>query len=472
MRTRESTEATISAVIAIIFDVLAVAAGLWLSMWIRFDSGWDWLPELQLGIQTVDQRRVVGGLATGIFILTFYFCKMYTRPQMGRFEDKVPRIIKAILVSYIIYFAVDSALRIDPGFSRPALAISFFTVSVFVLLERYIIYRIEWNAARHMHKFKKVLILGTDPMAFRMQRAIKGEPFFRAQIVGHLQLNGSEDDAVPETQILGHMTDLKEVVEEHGVNQIILTDISIPHEKMVDLIVFCEQNLISINLVPDIFRILTSGVVVQTLDGIPIIGLSKWPLDRFINRLRKRIFDVTASSLGLIVLAPLIFFFGILVKCSSRGPMFYKQKRIGEDGKNFILYKLRTMNADADKDGPQWTKENDPRRTKLGSFMRANNIDELPQLWNVLWGDMSLVGPRPEQPHYVDEFKEVYNQNRYMVRHASQPGITGWAQVNGLRGDTSISDRVKYDLYYLENWSFSFDFKIILRTLFAHKNAY
>jgi exopolysaccharide biosynthesis polyprenyl glycosylphosphotransferase len=229
--------------------------------------------------------------------------------------------------------------------------------------------------------------------------------------------------------------------------------------------------MIAFNFVPDLFRLLTINMEVQNVDGIPILGTAKWPLDLFWNRVAKRMEDIVGSAAGLLFSAPVIAVAALLIKITSPGPIFFKQERCGEKGRRFNIYKLRTMRIDAeDKTGPVWAVENDPRRTRIGAFLRAHNIDELPQFWNVLKGDMSLVGPRPERPHFVEQFKE--DISRYMWRHFSRPGVTGWAQVNGLRGNTSISDRVNYDLYYLENWSLSLDFKIIARTFFARSNAY
>ena len=185
----------------------------------------------------------------------------------------------------------------------------------------------------------------------------------------------------------------------------------------------------------------------------------------------KRGEDIIGATIALLLSSPIIILAAIMIKRASPGPIFYKQERCGENGKNFNLYKLRTMQIDAEENsGPVFTAENDPRTTKIGALLRKTNLDELPQLWNVLKGEMSMVGPRPERPHFVEKFKT--DINKYMWRHVSKPGMTGWAQVNGLRGNTSIEDRIKYDLYYLENWSLTFDFKILVRTLFANKNAY
>jgi exopolysaccharide biosynthesis polyprenyl glycosylphosphotransferase len=210
---------------------------------------------------------------------------------------------------------------------------------------------------------------------------------------------------------------------------------------------------------------------VQSLEDIPLLGISRWPLDRFWNRMLKRMEDVAGAVVGLVITAPIMAVAAVLIRMDSPGPVFYRQERCGEGGRLFGLYKLRTMQQDAESSsGPVFTVENDPRRTRVGAILRHWNIDELPQFWNVLNGDMSLVGPRPERPHFVEQFREEIS--RYMWRHVSKPGLTGWAQVNGLRGNTSIQERIKYDLYYLENWSLTFDFKILAKTLFARQNAY
>jgi exopolysaccharide biosynthesis polyprenyl glycosylphosphotransferase len=193
-------------------------------------------------------------------------------------------------------------------------------------------------------------------------------------------------------------------------------------------------------------------------------------LDQAGARILKRLFDIGFSLAALLATAPILILAAIAVKCTSKGPVLYKQERCGEKGKRFQMIKLRTMVAEAEKEGPGWTTPDDPRRTPVGGFLRKWNIDELPQFWNVLLGHMSVVGPRPERPHYVEQFKEEIE--RYMRRHVHKPGITGWAQVHGLRGDTSIEERITYDLFYLENWSPGLDIKIILKTLASRENAY
>ena len=462
----------IASVVATLVDALAVYAGLTLAIWLRFHL--DWFQELFPDKLPPPLEHLVSLRLyfTGVAVLTFRFIGLQQRPEFGRFEDKIPRIIRAILTSLLLYIAVEAAARLDPQFPRAALVMSVFTLTFTLLLARYILYRIEWNLARHMEKINHVLVVGTDEIAVRLQDAIHHEPFLRSDIVGFLSTG--IDPPAPEldpAQLLGTVDDLPTLLADGPANQVILADIEIKHARMVHIIVACEKQYATFYLVPDMFRILTSGVEVQNMGSVPVIGMKKWPLDFLHKRFLKRSFDLCGALVGLLLAAPVIAIAAGLIKATSPGPVFYRQERCGQTGQSFIIYKLRTMRADAESDEtPGWTTEDDPRRTRVGVCLRRSNIDELPQFWNVFKGDMSLVGPRPERPFYVEQFGDEIE--RYMRRHVQRPGITGWAQVNGLRGDTSIAERIKFDLYYLENWSLAFDVKIILKTLFARANAY
>jgi len=228
----------------------------------------------------------------------------------------------------------------------------------------------------------------------------------------------------------------------------------------------------SVRLVPDLARAFTLNTSVEELDGMPIVRVAETP-DQGWNGLLKRSFDLVLSALGLLLISPLLLLIAILVRLDSPGPVLYRQERVGSNGRRFQMLKFRSMKADAEATGAGWTTPGDPRRTRLGTWLRKLSLDELPQLWNVLRGDMSLVGPRPERPMYVDQFRGTIP--RYMLRHHVKAGITGWAQVNGLRGDTPLDQRVEYDLYYIRHWSLLFDIRILWMTLgrvFRDANAH
>ena len=241
----------------------------------------------------------------------------------------------------------------------------------------------------------------------------------------------------------------------------------------MELIENTSREMLDVKVVPDLLQVIALRARLEDLDGIPVINVNDVPLQGF-NSIVKRTIDVALSFAALVVLALPLGIIALLVRLTSRGPVLYRQDRMGLDGKSFSILKFRSMHDDAEREtGPVWAQRNDPRVTGLGSFLRRANLDELPQLWNVLRGDMSIVGPRPERPHFVEQFKHRIPQ--YMLRHKVKAGLTGWAQVNGWRGNTPLEKRIEYDLYYIENWSVRLDLKIMWLTIikgFFHKHAY
>jgi exopolysaccharide biosynthesis polyprenyl glycosylphosphotransferase len=468
MRNRDTFDVMCS-VGGIVADALAVFGGFMLATWIRFDSGW--IPMLH----AEPSRRLYiygAGVATLLFLFIYRSVGLYERPQAGAMVDRVPRVTRATLWGILLATALAFVIRTEPPFSRLTVAIASFTVLVLVLVEKTILFYTELHLARQKGKAQRVLVVGADEVAVHIRRALENEPRLQSEVVAFIAPGEQEiDEHIPGELIKGDLDDFERIVQEERVSKVIMAEAALSHARMVSIILYCEREVIDFALIPDLFRVLTSDVNIQTVDGIPLLGIGEWPLDMFWNRVWKRAEDIVGSAVGLILSAPVIAVASVLIKCESRGPVFFRQERCGESGKQFYLYKLRTMKEDAEAEtGPVWTTPDDPRRTKIGAFLRQWNLDELPQFWNVLRGDMSLVGPRPERPHFVEQFKE--DISRYMWRHVSKPGITGWAQINGLRGNTSISERIKYDLYYLENWSLAFDFKILIKTFFSRKNAY
>ncbi|MBU0714522.1 MAG: undecaprenyl-phosphate glucose phosphotransferase [Verrucomicrobia bacterium] len=471
MRVRDTSDVLASCT-AIAGDALAVFIGFLLATWLRFDSGLIPLFHDQPPVHLYGMYAQGAFVGAFLFLLIFQSLGLYVRPQIGTFGDKIPRLVHGVLLGLLVAVALAFVLRTEPPFSRVTVLVSVVTVLLLVLLERYALFRWELHLARHRCVVNRVAIVGTDAIAARLKKALKQEPRLGAQVVAFFQTRAGETHPdIPRELVKGTLDDLRAFIESNQADQVILTDTTIDHACTIELILLCEQSLVTFTLVPDLLYVMTGRVDMQTIAEIPLLGVSRWPLDNFWNRLVKRVEDVLSALCGLILAVPLLLVFAILIKRDSPGPVFYRQERCGESGRPFQLIKFRTMVLDAEVGtGPVWAVENDPRRTRIGAFLRRHNLDELPQLWNVLKGEMSLVGPRPERPCFVEQFKEEIS--RYMWRHASKPGLTGWAQVSGLRGNTDIRERIKYDLYYLENWSLAFDFKILAKTLFSRENAY
>jgi Undecaprenyl-phosphate glucose phosphotransferase len=261
---------------------------------------------------------------------------------------------------------------------------------------------------------------------------------------------------------LGQPEDLPELIDDYRVDEVSIAMPEKGHREVMGVISYCERGRVSIKVFPDFFQFIASEADIDDLGGLPLLSIRDYAM-RGYQLIFKRLMDIVVSAFSLVLLSPLMILTSIAVKLESPGPVFFIQERMGLDGKPFLMLKYRSMREDAEKDGPGWTTKDDPRRTNLGALLRKIEIDELPQFINVILGEMSLIGPRPEQPYYVDQFRESVPQ--YMKRHREKAGMTGWAQVNGLRGDTSIVERTKYDVWYTENWSLLLDIKILIRTV-------
>jgi exopolysaccharide biosynthesis polyprenyl glycosylphosphotransferase len=276
------------------------------------------------------------------------------------------------------------------------------------------------------------------------------------------------------TRVLGDWTQLEDIIRRERLDEVILALPAEYHANLEELLMNAEAGGAVFKIVSDLFGIITQPLNVDEIYGIPVFVLKASPLERLSARWLKRAFDLVVTVPALLVLSPVLLLVAAAVKLTSPGPVFYRQERVGRGNRTFFLLKFRTMRENAEAaSGPVWAQKDDPRRTPIGAFLRQSSLDELPQLFNVLSGTMSLVGPRPERPHFVDQFKQTIP--RYLERHRVKAGLTGWAQVHGLRGNTPIEERTRYDLWYVENWSLGLDLRICLRTgleVFHHEDAY
>ncbi len=311
---------------------------------------------------------------------------------------------------------------------------------------------------------QRILIVGAGNLGREIAYKLQAHRELGFEVVGYLDDDpGKLGNQYQDATVLGHLRDVEAVIARENVDQVYVALPLEAHKRMMTVLEQVARHCVEVKLVPDVLQFATLKSSLEDLDGMPVINLSQVPLQGW-SSFAKRAIDMSLSAAGMLVLAPFLPLLAVLIWIEDRGPIFYCQERMGLDGKSFMIWKFRSMRVNAESStGPVWAIRGDSRRTAIGTFLRQWSIDELPQLWNVLKGEMSLIGPRPERPTFVHEFKHKIPD--YMLRHRVKAGITGWAQVHGWRGNTSIRKRLQYDLYYIQNWSLSLDLKILWMTL-------
>jgi len=414
-------------------------------------------------------------IVTLVFPLAFAVQGLYRiRPTRSKAEEWIS-VAVASVVATIIFSGVLLWVRIgseDGYYSRATLAIFLVCAIAFVMLGRTIVRYVVEGRHRAGKDLDRVLIAGNGELARAVldrMNAHRDRLGFR--IVGYLR-NGDAAE-LPDLACLGTIADAEEVVKAHKIDHVF---VALPHASstaMMALLDRLTRNLVAIHVVPDLLQFMVLRSRVEDLDGLPTINLSETPLEGW-SRFVKRGFDLVVAMAALLLLSPLMLLVALAIWIEDGFPIFYRQIRMGLDGKPFEMVKFRSMRVGAENEtGAVWAAKDDPRRTRIGRFIRAWSLDELPQLWNVLVGDMSVIGPRPERPEFVEQFRAEFPH--YMLRHKVRAGMTGWAQVHGWRGNTSIRMRIEHDLYYIENWSLLLDLKILFLTVvhgLRHENAY
>lgn len=449
-------------------DGLAILAGFFLAYWVRFS---EVVVPAHRGIPPFEAyfKSLVIVIPVYVWVLRSY--GLYRSEKHIRRVEEIFRVLKGVAFGSLILMALTFFYR-EFTYSRVFLIFLWVSVSLSIGLVRYLLIQWRYSRRRRDQEVQRILIVGANRHTRQLIEWAEQNPHFGHRIEGILtqgkDLIGKHFEGVP---VLGDLGQYDSLIEKHRPDEVIIVDPSLPREQATRMLLDCEDRMISFRVAADLYGLVTSNLDVEYVASVPLLGLRNLPLDDFWNRASKRIFDFAVSGALLGVLLPVMGLIALLIKLGGPGPLFYVQERVGQDGQSFRLYKFRTMRPHAEAEtGPVWAKKEDERVTGTGKFLRRFNLDELPQIWNVLKGEMSLVGPRPERPHFVDQFRGEIP--RYMARHKIKSGITGWAQVNGLRGNTSLQERIKYDLYYAENWSLLFDIEILFMTLFAFKNAY
>ncbi len=403
------------------------------------------------------------GIQGVALVTTYFFYKLYQRRRTMSFVDELGRVLAGTSVGTVITLAASSFLfKNDLEFDYPRLMIVYaWTLTIlFVTLGRYAHGRFQRGFQAAGVATQHVLVVGGGDTARMILSTIERHRGLGYRAIGVVRAGQSYDYEALPVEVVGEVEDLPRLIDRLGVDEVIIGMPEASHHDILEIINCAQREKVSIKVFPDLFQFMAGEITIGDLNGLPLltvrdIALRGWKLAL------KRAMDIVVSAAALVALSPLMLLVALLIKLESEGPVFFTQERMGLDSKPFRIIKFRSMCLEAERRST-WTVEDDPRITRLGRFLRRTSIDELPQFINVLLGQMSLVGPRPEQPRYVEEFRRTIP--RYMDRHQEKAGLTGWAQINGLRGDTSIFERTKYDLWYIENWSLTLDAKIILRT--------
>ncbi|MCI8543385.1 undecaprenyl-phosphate glucose phosphotransferase [Acetatifactor aquisgranensis] len=427
-----------------------------------------------LGVLPVEEYIKLLPLVLPIYALIYYFCGVYAPKRTVRRRFEIFGIVKANTIGIVALIIVLYMIIREINFSRSVIGL-FYIFNVLITSGfRLTLRRGLRTIRRKGYNLKHILLVGYSRAAEEYIDRLSDNPQWGYVACGILDNHIPAGTVYKGVKVLGRLGNLEVILPENKLDEIAISLSLKDYDHLEGIVAICEKFGVHTKFIPDYNSLIPSKPYTEDLMGLPVINIRYVPLTNTGNIIIKRITDVAGSVFGIVITSPIMLLSALLIKLTSPGPVIFRQERVGLHNKPFYMYKFRTMEQQAPgEEKKAWTVRNDPRVTTVGKFLRRTSLDELPQLFNILHGDMSLVGPRPERPLFVEKFKEEIP--RYMVKHQVRPGLTGWAQVNGLRGDTSIRKRIEYDIYYIENWTIWFDMKIILMTFFTgfiNKNAY
>lgn len=456
----------------VVLDALIIAFSYMLAWYLKFASPFSDIDKSVGVLSMLTYFEMLVVIVPGYLIL-YYAFNLYTPKRTTVHRYEVINIIQANTVGLILLMA-GWYLISQIHFSRSMMALFYILNIIFTTLGRLLIRHLLQYFREKGYNLKYILLVGYSRAAEEYINRINSNPQWGYVVRGIL------DDHVPAgtlykgVKVIGTIGNLLYILPENKLDEIAITLSLADYDNLEHIVDMCEKSGVHTKFIPDYNSLFPSRPYTEDLMGLPVVNIRYVPLSNTLNWCIKRLMDLIIAAAALVVASPVMVIAAVLVKLTSKGPVIFKQERIGLHNKPFKMYKFRTMKVQKSAEEQKgWTTKDDPRVTKVGKFLRRTSIDELPQLFNILKGDMSVVGPRPERPRFVEKFKEEIP--RYMVKHQVRPGLTGWAQVNGYRGDTSIKKRIEYDIFYIENWTISFDVKIILMTFFTgfiNKNAY
>lgn len=456
--------------ILVLADVAVIIIALLLAWYLRFEtSTFGNIGSSGLGFTYYMIPLVV---IVPMYIILYYIFGLYRPKRTNTLISEVGDIIKAnfcglVMITTLLFLleAVD--------YSRLVLAAFIALSTLFTIMERMVLRKFLRVIRSRGYNIKHILVIGGEELGLKIAYRVSENPYVGYHIIGFLDDNLKKGHKIFKSKVIGKIDELESIISTNPLDRVVIT-LSPQDYDIISLVEICEKYGVKAVIIPEFSRYFPAKPDIDMIDDIPIIDVRYVPLDNLYKKFLKRVFDCVTASLAIIILSPVIVFTALMVKFTSPGPIIYKQERVGLNRKRFQIYKFRSMKIhDETLKNLQWTTEDDPRKTRVGSFIRRTSIDEFPQFFNILKGDMSLIGPRPERPMLVKKFREQFP--KYMIKHYVRPGMTGWAQVNGWRGNTSIEKRIEHDIYYVENWTLFLDIKIFFMTFikgFINKNAY
>lgn len=450
-----------------VVDIFGIIVALAFSWWYKKSVDQTFISVWQ------DYLKFIFGIVP-LYLLVFSAFDLYSSKRGQSFFNEGIKIIEGNAIGGLLLFGLFFILKF--GYVSRAIIIAFVIVNTLIdLISRYTSRVILRYIRARGYNIKYMLIIGAGELGYRFWKRLDSHRETGFQVKGFLDDDEKKQGMkIGKASVIAKINMLEDYLNKVHIDEAVIALPVTAYEKLGAIIEICEKYGIKVSIIPDFYRYIPAKPKVTEFGDIPLIYIRDIPLDTFINRLVKRTFDILVSLVLILGSLPFMILIAVGVKLSSPGPILFKQQRVGLNRHFFNMYKFRSMSISTDEIAcTTWTTASDPRKTTFGEFIRATSLDELPQFFNVLKGDMSLVGPRPERPHFVEKFKDQIAN--YMVKHQVKPGITGWAQVNGWRGDTSIEERIKCDLYYIENWSLILDLKIIFMTVFkgfVNRNAY
>jgi len=450
----------------VLIDIMVISFALFFAWFIRFKT-----TLFGVGIDSwkLDQYLLSLLFIIIVYTLLNYNFGLYSPQRAESITSETKQILKINVIGLLVLITALYVIEVGV-YSRYLLAMFAVFSTTFMIIERFFFRSFLRYFRKKGYNQQYMLVIGAGELGEKFANKIQKNFYVGYNIMGFLDDNMLIGEKISNSTVIGSIDDLENVIVNNIIDMAIIT-IGSRHYKLIEnLLNTLEKYGVKAEIVPDYYRYFNAKPAIDMIEDIPVINIRYVPLDNNLNRLIKRISDIILVTIGIIIISPLLLVTAILVKLSSPGPVIFKQKRVGNNRKEFCIYKFRSMRVQ-DNEDYHWTKENDPRNTKIGTFIRKTNIDELPQFFNILKGDMSLIGPRPERPFFVDKFRDEIP--KYMIKHHVRPGMTGYAQIYGYRGNTSIKKRIEYDIYYVENWTFFLDVKIFFMTFRNFfKNAY